>query len=221
MKPGHRRRHDPPPHPERRGDADRPARGAADRRHRALGLDQRLEHLQRAVVERRALLGRGQLARGAVEQPHPEMRLQRLQPGRGHRRRQPQVVPGGRQVPQLVDPDEQAQVVEIGHAAVVAFFGICTKRMRAAPRLPRVRTRTCKSRRRTEAGRRTMTDTLIRGTAAQLLRRAARRRSRELPLPRGRRAAGPRRPHRRGRASMPTLAPRAAPARRSSTTART
>ena len=118
---GNARGDQPAAEAERRGDADRAARLAGQRADGGLRLGDRLQHLLGAGVEHRALLGRHQLPRRAVEQPHAEMLFQFLDAVGGDGRRDAHVAAGGRQIAEFDDADEDGDVVEIGHARGHAF----------------------------------------------------------------------------------------------------
>ena len=102
--------------PERRGDADGAARLAGQRADGGFGLGDGVQHLLGAGIEHRAVLGRHQLPRGAVEQPHAEMLFQLLDAVGGDRRRNAHVAARGRQVAEFDDAHEDGDVIEIGHA---------------------------------------------------------------------------------------------------------
>ena len=108
-------REQPPAQPERRGDEQCAARVFGEVHHACLGRLDRVEHLHGPLVEGPPLFGRGQAARGALEQPHAQVILELRDPRRGHGRRYPQVAPGGGHAAQFIDPNKGANVVEIGH----------------------------------------------------------------------------------------------------------
>jgi len=80
-------------------------------------LDHRLQHPLGALIEGAAMLGRHQLARGAVEQPHVEMLFQFLDAVLRDGRRDAHVAPGGGKVAEFHHPHENRDIIEIGHAA--------------------------------------------------------------------------------------------------------
>ena len=81
----------------------------------AFRLVDRLDDLDRALIENPAMFGRRQLARGAVEQAHAKVPLQLLDAVAGDGRRHPLVAAGGGKGAEFDDPDEDADVIEIGH----------------------------------------------------------------------------------------------------------
>ena len=83
-----------------------------------LGFGDGFEHMFGAGIEHGAVFGRHQLPGGAVEETHAEVLLQLLDPVRGDGRRDAHVAPGRRQIAEFDDPDENRDVVEIGHAAI-------------------------------------------------------------------------------------------------------
>ena len=112
LEPRQERGQDPAGEAQGRGDPQVAVRRAAGIGDDALGVRHRRQHLLAGLVERGALLGRLDLAGGAVEQPDAEMALELLQPVADHGRRQAQVPPGGRQAAELDHPDEHLHVLD-------------------------------------------------------------------------------------------------------------
>jgi hypothetical protein len=94
------------------GDPKVTLRRAADVGDQALGVLERTQHVLARIVENQPVLGRLHLARGAIEQPDPEVGLELLQAMADHGRRQAEVAPGGGQAAELHHPHVDANVLE-------------------------------------------------------------------------------------------------------------
>jgi hypothetical protein len=112
---GDLRRHEPPPHAQRRADEERAARVLRRLGDRRLGLVDRGEDLQRPLVEEPPVLGCLQPAGGAVEETHAQVLLQLGDPPRGDGGRGAPVARRCRHAAQLEDAHEHLQVGDIGH----------------------------------------------------------------------------------------------------------
>ena len=112
---GHERREDPPAEAERCRDPQAALGRAAGIRDHALGVLERAQHVLAGVVVDQPVLGRLDLARGAVEEARAEMALELLQAVAHDRRRQAHVAAGRRQAAELDDPDEHPDVLEQRH----------------------------------------------------------------------------------------------------------
>ena len=103
----------PPPQAERRRHLDGAARLAGQRGDRGFRLGDGVQHLLGPGVECRSVLGRHQLPRRAVEQPHAEILFEFLDAVRRHGRRNSHVAACRREIAEFHDPHEDGDVVEI------------------------------------------------------------------------------------------------------------
>jgi len=90
----------------RRRDTQKAERLGRTARHHGLQILDPLQQLRRAVIDQPPGLGRGQTARGALDQPHAQPVLQPRQPARGHGGRQVEPPCGGGQAAFLQRTDE-------------------------------------------------------------------------------------------------------------------
>lgn len=103
---------------------ERAARLSEDVGDRGLGLLDRLEDLLRPLVEDRALFGRMQAARRAIEETDAEMALQFGDAGGCDGGRNALIAPGGGHRAEFIDAQECAECVHIGHlCGRLAFSG--------------------------------------------------------------------------------------------------
>ncbi len=106
---GNTRRDEPPAEAERSRDANRPLRVFGQFRHCGFCLINGFKDFQCAIIKYAAMLRRRQLARGPVEEPHPQMLLQLLDSIACYRRRGALVAACRREISQF----DNAQIIKI------------------------------------------------------------------------------------------------------------
>ena len=131
---GHDRQHMQPPEQHRRRDGELAARRAPLPGRRLLDLGQVREHAPRAAEEALAHVGQADRARGAVEQPHAEARLE-VRDRACHRRRRAVEPPGGgseacparppRRTPQCPRSDPYYSNYRNNYLRTTAYYPAC------------------------------------------------------------------------------------------------
>ncbi len=88
--------------------------------HLRFGIVHRAQNCDRSGLERPALLGRAEVARGELEQALTQVIFKLRNPRRGHRWRNPQIAAGSGHAAQIIDTNKCAGVFETGH--LIVFF---------------------------------------------------------------------------------------------------
>ena len=89
-----------------------------------LGLVDGLDDLHRALVEYAAMFGRRQLARRAIEKAHAEMTFEFLDAIAGDGRRSALIAPGGGEVAEFDDANENTKIIKIGHGFALTAYTV-------------------------------------------------------------------------------------------------